>query len=113
MALVIHIHLVVHWNNEENESDYVEFYHQKYNVMQLGEKSTDVSEKYIVRAVGCNSKRSKKAACLLEDGGKMFLQNSTTQRYIPEERIVHSHCCENLNCNIVIFIPTSTDLVVQ
>jgi hypothetical protein len=36
-----------------------------------------------------------------EDGGNMFLQKSvdfqwTAQHYIPEDKSLHNHCCENL-----------------
>jgi hypothetical protein len=45
----------------------------------------------------------------LEDGGDVFFKTlvdfqRTTLRYIPEDRALHNHCCENLKSYIFIML---------
>jgi hypothetical protein len=48
--------------------------------------------------------KMKQAVLLAEDGGEVLLQNLNYFHqiiwcYIPEDRILHSHCCKELKSN--------------
>jgi hypothetical protein len=64
---------------------------------------------FLCQNVGeARNQQSELAACFMlvscfdpEDGGDMFLRkvgciHGTSQRYIPEDRTLHNHHCENL-----------------
>jgi hypothetical protein len=79
-----------------------EFYLLGYDTVLSGKSKALLAAYFMLVSYMANSSNLKMEVICSSETPINF--HWTTQHYIPEDRILHNHCCENLKSNIMQFI---------